>query len=480
MHLPLLFVLLMALIALSSACTRSVNPDIERGSSYVFQPGFPEILASSIGFLDEEDQGFIRVSAEIVKPSLIYRSLNDTSKARLLMEVRIVGVTDPSFSRTVQETIEVLYNPLQQQADEVDTYERTLDMDPGRYTVTISITDLNSNKVSSSSETTFIPNPEAPENNLATIRMEGLQVDQDGDQPTFLPINSYDVPSKVDSLLFLTQLTNQSSESPLWIQTRLLRFRSDASPARPMQFNNYGNSSLPYKGIEYDEYEIVRQTDRVLQQEGSVLLEIPVDPLSRGNYRFEVLIYEGEQEPTEDEESLLYKAREFAIKSENYPFLRTPRELAEPLVYLLKEDEYETMMAIEDDTQLKEAVDRFWLSNVQSLSDAGLTLEKYYQRVEEANKQFSNFKEGWKTDTGMMYVLFGQPWYVERQVNVMRWSYSYDRSDPETNFIFEQPKVKNEFFPFNNYLLLRSQGYYSVYYRQLQLWLSGGILQRDL
>ena len=303
MHLPLLFVLLMALIALSSACTRSVNPDIERGSSYVFQPGFPEILASSIGFLDEEDQGFIRVSAEIVKPSLIYRSLNDTSKARLLMEVRIVGVTDPSFSRTVQETIEVLYNPLQQQADEVDTYERTLDMDPGRYTVTISITDLNSNKVSSSSETTFIPNPEAPENNLATIRMEGLQVDQDGDQPTFLPINSYDVPSKVDSLLFLTQLTNQSSESPLWIQTRLLRFRSDASPARPMQFNNYGNSSLPYKGIEYDEYEIVRQTDRVLQQEGSVLLEIPVDPLSRGNYRFEVLIYEGEQEPTEDEES---------------------------------------------------------------------------------------------------------------------------------------------------------------------------------
>jgi GWxTD domain-containing protein len=247
-----------------------------------------------------------------------------------------------------------------------------------------------------------------------------------------------------------------------------------------MQFNNYGNSSLPYKGIEYDEYEIVRQTDRVLQQEGSVLLEIPVDPLSRGNYRFEVLVYEGDQEPTEDQESLLYKAREFAIKSENYPFLRTPRELAEPLVYLMKEDEYETMMAIEDDTQLKEAVDRFWLSNVQSLSDAGLTLEKYYQRVEEANKQFSNFKEGWKTDAGMMYILFGQPWYVERQVNVMRWSYSYDRSDPETNFLFEQPKVKNEFFPFNNYLLLRSQSYYSVYYRQLQLWLSGGILQRDI
>lgn len=480
MHSPHLFVLLMALIAIGSACTRSVNPDIERGSSYIFQPGFPEILASAIGFLDEEDQGFIRVSAEIVKPSLIYRSLNDTSKARLLMEVRIVGVTDPSFSRTVQESIEVVYNPLEQQADEVDTYERTLDMDPGRYTVTISITDLNSNKVSSSSETTFIPNPEAPENNLATIRMEGLQVDQNGDQPTFLPINSYDVPSKVDSLLFLTQLTNQSSESPRWIQTRLLKFRSDASPARPMQFNNYGNSSLPYKGIEYDEYEIVRQTDRVLQQEGSVLLEIPMDALSRGNYRFEVLVYEGDQEPTEDQESLLYKAREFAIKSQNYPFLRTPRELAEPLVYLMKEDEYEAMMAIEDETQLKEAVDRFWLSNVQSLSDAGLTLEKYYQRVEEANKQFSNFKEGWKTDAGMMYILFGQPWYVERQVNVMRWSYSYDRSDPETNFLFEQPKVKNEFFPFNNYLLLRSQSYYSVYYRQLQLWLSGGILQRDL
>ena len=480
MHFKPLLLLLLVLSTIGSACTRSVNPDIERGSSYVFQPGFPEILASAVGFLDESDQGFIRVSAEIVKPSLIYRSLNDTSKARLQMEIRVVGVTDPSFSRTVQEPIDVFYDPLEQQADEIDTYERTLDVDPGRYTVTISVTDLNSDKVSSTSETTFIPNPEAPEDNLATIRMEGLQMDKEGQAPSFLPINSYDVPSKVDSLIFKTQLTSQSSESPRWIQTRLLRFRADDSPARPMQFNNYGNSSLPFKGIEFDEYEIIRQTDRVLQQEGSVLLEIPMNPLPRGNYRFEVQVFEGDQEPTEEQERLLYKAREFAVKSENYPFLRTPRELAEPLVYLMKEDEYEEMMTLEDPTQLKEAVDRFWLSNVQSLSDAGLTLEKYYQRVEEANKQFSNFKEGWKTDVGMMYILFGQPWYVERQVNVMRWSYSFDRSDPETNFIFEQPKVKNEFFPFNNYLLIRSQSYYSVYYRQLQLWLSGGILQRDL
>jgi len=107
-------------------------------------------------------------------------------------------------------------------------------------------------------------------------------------------------------------------------------------------------------------------------------------------------------------------------------------------------------------------------------------IEKYYQRVEEANKQFSNFKEGWKTDIGMMYILFGPPWYVERKLNMMFWSYAYDRSDPRYNFFFEQPKVKNEFFPFNNYLLDRNQGYYNIYYQQVQLWLTGQIMRRDL
>ena len=93
---------------------------------------------------------------------------------------------------------------------------------------------------------------------------------------------------------------------------------------------------------------------------------------------------------------------------------------------------------------------------------------------------FFNFKEGWKTDPGMMYILFGPPWYVDRRLDQMQWSYSYNRSDPERNFLFLQPKLESEFYPFEHYILQRNQQYYNVEYQQRSLWLSGLILQRRL
>ena len=79
----------------------------------------------------------------------------------------------------------------------------------------------------------------------------------------------------------------------------------------------------------------------------------------------------------------------------------------------MREDDHEKLMAISDPKQQKLAVDRFWLSNIKNTNKAIQIIELFYERVEEANKQFSNYKEGWKTDMGMMYILFGPPWYVE-------------------------------------------------------------------
>jgi hypothetical protein len=41
-------------------------------------------------------------------------------------------------------------------------------------------------------------------------------------------------------------------------------------------------------------------------------------------------------------------------------------------------------------------------------------MEQYYARVEYANKHFSHFMEGWRTDMGMVYIMFGPPSNVER------------------------------------------------------------------
>ena len=41
-------------------------------------------------------------------------------------------------------------------------------------------------------------------------------------------------------------------------------------------------------------------------------------------------------------------------------------------------------------------------------------MEEYYSRVEYANKNFSHYQAGWKTDMGMVFILFGSPNNVER------------------------------------------------------------------
>jgi len=42
-------------------------------------------------------------------------------------------------------------------------------------------------------------------------------------------------------------------------------------------------------------------------------------------------------------------------------------------------------------------------------------MDEYYRRVAFANHYFSNFRDGWRTDMGMVYIIFGPPNDVERQ-----------------------------------------------------------------
>lgn len=455
-------------------CTRAVNPDIERGSGYTFRAGFPETRVSAIGLLNERDEAIVNVAVDIVYSSLIYRTFEQRTFANVLIDIQLVGQEGTEFTTSAQNSLEIeSASAAIVTTQDAFLFQRELKARPGEYRIIVTVQDQTSGKQTSSEHTVTIPDPENPSVNITTIRLLGRSPMTDGSR-LFVPVTTYDVPGKIDSLRFSLQITNNLAETPLEITSRLVRFVADTTPARPMQYNNYGPSSIPYKGIDYDRAQEVDVSTRSLEQPGSVFIEYPIGKLPRGNYRFEVTaIREGMETP-------VFKAREFSIKSENYPTLQSTRELAAPLFYLMDEKDYEKLMAIQDEDSLKMAIDRFWLSNVKSISDAGSVIAKYYQRVEEANKQFSNFKEGWKTDMGMIYILFGPPWYVERQLNLMLWSYSYDRSDPRFNYLFEQPKVKNEFFPFNNYLLQRDQQYYNVYYQQVQLWLTGQILTRDL
>lgn len=118
---------------------------------------------------------------------------------------------------------------------------------------------------------------------------------------------------------------------------------------------------------------------------------------------------------------------------ENFPKVSSPIELAEPLAYLTTSVQYKSIL---ESTNLKFAVDNFWLECGGNLEKARGLLRIYYNRVYFANYYFTANKPGWKTDRGMIYVVYGAPQRLEREPGSEQWTYYRKNSGSSITFSF--------------------------------------------
>ncbi len=467
-------------IAAMMACSRAFDPDIRTGSHPHLTDGRPEVLISAIAYMDATNQPVIDVDLDIVYGSLIYRESGGVFQGGVTIVTDVFLVIDESndeYRRVDQrrDTVEVSRRnaSITDSGDSFSHSER-IPVDPGMYMVIVQVTDHNSNQNTRRRTNVTVLDPGSSSPNLTHIKVFGADsVDREYE----MPLTTYTIPGQVDTVTFEFQVTRPPDAGPLAVRMRLIQIDADTMPPRPMSGVTPTTGSLQYRGINYNRTEILEQQERILEQEtGTITIEYRTARPPRGAYRFEVEVADrGGQGDV-----ILYKARDFSSMSKNFPNLLTPGELAKPLVYLMRRSEFRDIMAIEDQDSLKHAIDRFWLSNIGDKEQASRVIRKYYERVEEANKQFSNFKEGWMTDMGMVYVLFGPPWYVERSLDTMVWFYGYNRSDPRRVFYFRRTRVASDTRPFEHYILIRHSEYHSVEYEQIQRWLSGTILTRPI
>lgn len=454
-------------------CNNAYIEEVDRAGDYDYRPGYPELRVVGAGLVDvETDSAFIDISAEVVYASLVFKKIDELFQSSIELDVQIVDQNEPDRLIKSDNTEYVISDSTSSVVNSQDAYtiKRSIPVNPGEYTVRVILRDASNERESYRELSIEIPNPSEKRSHLTNIQV--FAKDQKASNSLFEAITTYNLSERSDSVRLVFQVTNNKTNEPQTIDTRLLKFDSDTVHARPMSWPDYTPASLPYKGIDYGEFEVLNNSKRILSQPGTVTIEFFFNELKRGNYRFEVRTQVGGEE--------IYKARDFSVKSPHYPSLRTPKELAAPLVYLMREEDHQKLMSISDPKEQKLAVDRFWLSNIKNTTKALQVIELYYERVEEANKQFSNYKEGWKTDMGMMYILFGPPWYVQRTLGEEKWAFSHNLYDFETNFLFRAPKINNKFYPFDNYQLIRNQQYFSLQYQQVQKWLSGSILRDNL
>ena len=153
--------------------------------------------------------------------------------------------------------------------------------------------------------------------------------------------------------------------------------------------------------------------------------------------------------------------------SENFPELKTSAQLLESLQYLLSSEEY---LNIKKSDTKKLEIDNFWLKTVNNTDKARENLKIWYGRATYSNYYFTSYIEGWKTDRGMIYMVFGPPPIVNQTDGAERWRYNDSRTGKNVDFIFIK---KENSISENDYILQREYDYRTIWYNSIDSWRSG-------
>lgn len=90
-------------------------------------------------------------------------------------------------------------------------------------------------------------------------------------------------------------------------------------------------------------------------------------------------------------------------------------EAIDQLRYFAKGDELDYIREAEDQDERRRRFEEFWeRHNPTPGSKSNAAMVEYYNRVAYANQQFGHYMAGWKTDRGMVYILYGPPDYIDR------------------------------------------------------------------
>ena len=135
-----------------------------------------------------------------------------------------------------------------------------------------------------------------------------------------------------------------------------------------------------------------------------------------------------------------------------------------PLRYLTTKKEFNELLLQKNK---KIAVENFWIEIAGNQSRAKSLIRKYYNRVQEANRLFTSYLEGWKTDRGLIYIIFGPPNIVYRMSDYERWIYG--EAGNKLSLKFDFVKVNNPFTD-NDYSLVKSPDYKEKWYHAVNYW----------
>ena len=154
---------------------------------------------------------------------------------------------------------------------------------------------------------------------------------------------------------------------------------------------------------------------------------------------------------------------------EDFPKIKNADELIAPLAYITTSADYKQLL---EEENKKLANDNFWLGIAGTTGKARELIRIYYNRVYFANYYFSDTSPGWKTDRGMVYIVYGPPQNLQKSPDSETWIYYRKGASSSINFVFN---YRPNPFSIDHFVLSRSESHDWHWREAVDSWRSGEI-----
>jgi GWxTD domain-containing protein len=214
----------------------------------------------------------------------------------------------------------------------------------------------------------------------------------------------------ISDILFLNEIKQQSLEDLQPVMPPIRTASDTAFCARIDLFSSESRVTL-YETIKTQEETVYRDTVQLnlVQRRKIIYFKLNQDLLF-GEYILSIRAVNSRAEET-------VKARFYTQAQDQSATLPNIETAVAALVYIMDKKQWNALQDASEDEQ-KQIIKTYWKNRNPDPDSGENALEtEYYRRVRYANRQFSVFKnnyQGWKTDRGHVYILYGPPTDIDR------------------------------------------------------------------
>jgi GWxTD domain-containing protein len=167
-----------------------------------------------------------------------------------------------------------------------------------------------------------------------------------------------------------------------------------------------------------------------------------------------------------------------------YPNMKTPDVMIEPLAYLATQEELDTLRSA---LKQKLALDNFWIGIGGNIDKARELIRIFYTRVFYSNFYFTSYKEGWRSERGMIYIIYGPPDKVYKTIEGENWGYRKPvvksswggRYSVKEDYLFFNFKKNDNLYSDNDYYLARNETLVTLWDKAIMSWRKGVVFRLD-